>query len=191
MPAPTGTRRIAIFGGSVDPPHCAHVMAVSWVLSCTPCREVLVIPVFDHAFAKRLAPFRARVAMCRAAFACFGRRVRVLDVEARLPRPSFTVQTLRRLHQAYPDAEFTLVMGSDIPSETARWRDFDEVRRLADLLVLPRTGAPGEAAPGVPAFPDVSSTGIRESLAAGRDVSSLVPAAVLEIVRQEALYGAG
>ena len=186
------TRHIAIFGGSFDPPHCAHVMAVSWVLSCTPCDAVFVIPVFEHAFAKRPAPFRARVAMCRAAFACFGRRVRVLDLEARLPRPSFTVQTLRRLHADVPNAAFTLVMGSDIPSETARWRDFDEIRRLADLLVLPRTGAPAEAAAhGMPTFPDVSSTAIRESLAGGQDASAVVPAAVLEIVRREGLYGVG
>jgi nicotinate-nucleotide adenylyltransferase len=159
------------------------------VLSCTPCREVWVLPVFDHAFGKDSAPFRARLAMCRAAFACFGRRVRVLDVEARLPRPSYTVQTLRHLHAAHPEADFTLVLGSDIPSETRRWRDFPEIRRLADLLVLPRTGAPDGSATAAPPFPDISSTAIREALTLGQDVSAQVPANVLRIVEREGLYG--
>lgn len=185
-PAP---RRVAVFGGSFDPPHCAHVMAVSYVLSCTPCERVLVVPVHAHAFAKHSAPFRLRLAMCRAAFACFGRRVRVLDLEARLPSPSYTVQTLRALRAALPDTELSLVVGSDILPETPRWREFDEVRRLASLLVLARPGGEPGAGRG-PVFPDVSSGGIRADLAAGRDVSDRVPGAVLDLVRKEGLYGA-
>jgi nicotinate-nucleotide adenylyltransferase len=182
----TPVREVALFGGSFDPPHCAHVMVASWILACTPCRELWVIPVFEHAFGKIAAPFRTRVAMCRAAFACFGRRVRVLDVEARLPHPSFTVQTLRHLASAQPDARFTLVVGSDIPAETARWRDFDAVRRLARLLVVGRDGAAD--APG-PRFPAVSSTRIRQDLAAGLSVDDRVPRDVLAVVRREGLYG--
>jgi nicotinate-nucleotide adenylyltransferase len=180
---------IAVFGGSFDPPHCAHVMVASWVLSCGGADSLLVVPTYEHPFAKESAPFRKRVAMCRAAFACFGRRVRVLDVESRLPRPSYTVQTLRHLHAAYPGSSLTLVVGSDIPPETPQWRDFDEVRRLARVLVVGRQGAqPGPD--GVPVFPDVSSTSIRSALASGGDVSGQVPSAVLGLIRREGLYGA-
>lgn len=180
-------RQVAIFGGSFDPPHCAHVMVVSWVLSCTRCEEVLVVPVYEHAFSKHSAPFEARLAMCRAAFSCFGDRVEVLDIEARLPAPSYTVQTLRRLRADRPDAGLTLVVGADIPAETDRWKDFDEVQRLARLLVVGRAGA-GSGGSG-PIFPDVSSTAIREALAAGRDVSGLVPRGALDLIRAEGLYG--
>ena len=189
MPSLLADRDIALFGGSFDPPHCAHVMAMSYVLSCTPCTEAWVLPVFHHAFAKDIAPFKVRLALCRAAFACFGRRVRVLDVESRLPSPSYTVQTLRHLVGAHPAARFHLVVGTDILSETSRWKDFPEVARLARLLVLNR-GEPDPRAAG-PVFPPVSSSAIRADLAAGRDVSDRVPRAVLERIHATGLYGSG
>jgi nicotinate-nucleotide adenylyltransferase len=127
--------------------------------------------------------------MCRAAFAVFGDAVRVMDVEAHLPQPSFTVRTLEHLVQAHPDRDFVLVVGSDILAETDRWKDFDRVKQLAELLVLPRPGGtPVEAGPRV-LFPDVSSTAIRESLARGEDVRDWVPGTVLERIHQGRLYG--
>ena len=134
-------------------------MAVSYVLSCTPCTQVWVLPVFRHAFDKESAPFELRLAMCRAAFAPFGRRVRVLDLESRLPPPSYTVQTLRYLVGRYPGTRFHLVVGTDILAETDRWREFNEVNNLARLLILAR-GQPDPRAVG-PVFPEVSSSLLR------------------------------
>ncbi len=189
MPQTRPPLDVALFGGSFDPPHCAHVMAVSYVLSCTPCREAWVVPVFRHAFDKDTAPFADRLAMCRSAFAPFGRRVRVLDIERRLPAPSYTVQTLRHLARRHPGTRFHLVVGTDILAETHRWREFDQVVTLASLLVLAR-GAPDPRAVG-PTFPAVSSTAIRADLAAGRDVSALVPSAVLDRIVRRGLYRTG
>jgi len=178
---------VAIFGGSFDPPHCAHVMVVSWVLTCTPCEQVLVVPVAEHPFGKRSAPFQVRLSMARAAFACFGDRVTVSDIEARLPQPSYTVQTLRALRQTFPTARFTLVVGSDIPKETGRWQSFDEVQRLARLMVVARAGA-DQGGQG-PVFPDVSSTELRAALAAGKDCTAFIPRDVLAMIFKEGLYG--
>lgn len=189
MPSARPARDIALFGGSFDPPHCAHVMAISYVLTCTPCTQAWVLPVFHHAFDKDSAPFQHRLAMCRAAFAPFGRRVRVTGLESRLPGPSYTVQTLRYLVRRHPDTRFHLVIGTDILAESSRWRDFDEVARLARLLVLAR-GQPDPRAVG-PVFPPVSSSAIRADIAAGRDPSALVPAAVLDLVHRLGLYRAG
>lgn len=178
---------VAVFGGSFDPPHCAHLMAVAYALTCTPCRVALVIPCFEHAFDKHAAaPFRTRLRMCRAAFAPFGRRVRVLDVEQRLPRPSYTVQTLRHLREHHPEWRLHLVIGSDILPETPRWRDFDQVRQLADLIVLAR-GAPHPQAIG-PVFPPVSSTALRQAIRDGRPIDDLVPASVLALALREGCY---
>lgn len=181
----------ALFGGSFDPPHCAHVLAVAYLLTCTGHREVFVVPCFQHAFGKESAPFRERVALCRLAFRPFGRRVRILDVEARLPVPSYTVQTLQYLVTTFPERTFTLVIGADIVPETSRWRDFEEVSRLARVLVLRREGFPDPPGSYGPRFPAVSSTMIREALASGRDVSGLVPDAVLLRISEKRLYGPG
>lgn len=181
-----GPDHVGVFGGSFDPPHVAHVMAVSWVLSCTPCRQVLVLPCYRHAFAKDSAPFADRVALARAAFKPFGHRVHVSSLEQRLPAPSYTVETLRHLVAAHPGTTFHLVIGTDILGESDRWKDFDEVVRLAPPIVLAR-GAPDPRARG-PVFPDWSSTQIRAALAAGQDVSDRVPAPVLEMARARGLY---
>jgi nicotinate-nucleotide adenylyltransferase len=178
---------VAFFGGSFDPPHLAHVLAVSYVLSCTPCRLALIVPCFSHAFDKpHAAGFRDRLTLCRAAFTPFGRRVRVLDVESRLPSPSYTVQTLRVLSREHPEWRLHLVIGSDILSETRKWRDFDEVERLAPPIILSRAVHHPDAQG--PVFPDIASSVIRQSLARGSDVSDQVPMDVLALIRKKGLY---
>ena len=64
--------------------------------------RVLVVPVYEHAFHKPLAPFEHRVAMCRLCVADTA-GVSVSDVEKTLPRPSFTVRTLERIASDHPD----------------------------------------------------------------------------------------
>ncbi len=177
---------VAVFGGSFDPPHCAHVMAVAYVLTCTPCSLALVVPCYEHAFHKQSSPFSVRVAMCRAAFAPFGRRVRVLDVERRLPTPSYSIQTLRHLAENHPEWRLHLVIGTDVLPETPLWRDFDQVEALAPPIVLAR-GAQHAAARG-PVFPAISSTTLRAAIRDGRLVDDLVPGTVLEITEREGLY---
>lgn len=183
--------KTAFFGGSFDPPHCGHVMVVAYLLTCTEVRDVFVVPCYRHAFGKVSAPFEHRFEMCRAAFQPFGRKVRVLDVEAALPAPSFTVQTLRYLIDKYPKRKFTLVVGSDILPETPSWRNWEELTSLAEILVLRREGFEDPPDARGPRFPEVSSTAIRQALARGEAVAGLVPTAVLKIINDLGLYRAG
>ncbi|NOZ02948.1 MAG: nicotinate-nicotinamide nucleotide adenylyltransferase [Deltaproteobacteria bacterium] len=179
----------AVFGGSFDPPHCVHVMAVGYALSCTPCQDAWVVPCYSHAFGKEMASFEARMDMCRAAFSIFGKRVRVLDVESRLPAPSYTVQTLRHLVDLHPGRTFRLVIGSDVLPETSEWKEWDEVRRIAPPIIMQRVGAPPAAQALTPLFPDVSSSDIRERLIRHRPVDDLVPIGVLRVIHERRLYG--
>lgn len=183
--------KTAFFGGSFDPPHCGHVMVVAYLLTCTEVQDVFVVPCYRHAFGKVSAPFEHRLEMCRAAFQAFGRKVRVLDVEAALPAPSFTVQTLRYLINKYPKRKFILVVGSDILPETPSWRNWEELTSLAEILVLRREGFEDPPDARGPRFPEVSSTAIRQALTRGEPVAGLVPAAVLKIINNLGLYRAG
>jgi len=177
---------VAVFGGSFDPPHVAHVMAVSWVVSCTPCRQVLVLPCYEHPLGKQGSPFDARVAMCRLAFEPFGHRAHVSRLESRLPLPSFTIRTLRHLQARHPRTLFHLVLGTDILDQVDRWQSFDEVVRLAPPFWLAR-GRPDPRARS-PVLPEVSSTEIRAAIRRGEDVSDRVPWRVLEEIRRRGLY---
>ena len=58
--------RVAVYGGSFDPPHVAHGMVASWLLWTGVVDEVWLVPSFEHPFAKDMGPWTARVAMCQA-----------------------------------------------------------------------------------------------------------------------------
>jgi nicotinate-nucleotide adenylyltransferase len=184
---------VAIYGGSFDPPHIAHLFTASYVLATGGFARLLVVPVFEHAFPKPLAPFEHRVAMCRLCFAGL-RDVEVSDIEASLPRPSYTERTLERIAREHPDWRLRFVMGSDAVADTSKWHDYEGVARLAPPFVVTRRGH--ELAGGGPALlPEVSSTRIRSLLAnrgassaSESELSTLVPDTVLAYIEQNALY---
>lgn len=177
-----------MLGGSFDPPHVAHVLLAVYVLSIGEVDEVLVVPVFEHAFGKRLAPYAERIRMCELAFAGL-QRVRVSRVEEDLPRPNRTLATLQRLQQDEPGASFRLVIGSDVLADAAKWHAFDEVQRLAPPLAVTR---PGYAEVGPRLFPDISSTQLRQLFAQGDTAAlgKLMPRAALAHALALGLYGA-
>ena len=72
--------RVAIFGGSFNPPHLAHQMAALYVLETAAIDELWIVPAFQHPFGKVLAPFAHRLEMCELAAAALGPRVKVSAV---------------------------------------------------------------------------------------------------------------
>jgi nicotinate-nucleotide adenylyltransferase len=181
-------REIALLGGSFNPPHVAHAMAAWWALATQGVDEVWLLPSFQHPFGKPLAPWGDRVRMCELAVAGL-HGVQVCTAEAELegdPLVGRTVRTLEHLLERHPGWRFALIVGTDVLAETDRWYRFDRVKQLARLIVVGRQGhAP---APGAPSLPDVSSTAIREAIAAGRDVSGLLPRRVARFVADRGLY---
>ncbi len=186
-------KSVAIYGGSFDPPHISHVLATVYALKVGGFERVLVVPVFEHAFQKQLTPFRHRVQMCELSFAGIA-GVEVSTVESQLPTPSLTLHTIEHLTQTNPDWDLRLLVGSDVLGDTAKWHAFDRISALAPPYVV---GRPGYEHPSAQAalLPDVSSTGIREALAA-RDtagssalLSSSLPRVVLAYINQHDLYG--
>jgi nicotinate-nucleotide adenylyltransferase len=194
---------VALFGGSFNPPHVGHVLAVTYVLSTELAERVVVVPVFEHALGKHLLPFEHRAAMAERAFGWLP-RVEVSRIEARLGAPSRTLSTLIALEAEHPDWDLRLMVGSDILGEIQKWHAFEEIERRAPLLVLPRAGVVGVHAAAIEAsaaalLPEVSSTEVRSLLAAGASeagpgipdrLAALIPRAVLAYVNEHGLYRA-
>jgi nicotinate-nucleotide adenylyltransferase len=181
---------IALFGGSFDPPHVGHLLAASWVLLTEPIDELWFVPVFQHPFAKpMIASFEERASLCEAAVSSLGlQRARVSRAEAQVGKDGRTVDLLEHLHRLHPGDSFALVMGSDILQETAHWKSWDRVQELARIIRVQRSGheLPEFRAAVLPA---VSSTDLRARLAAGSDVSGLLPLAVERALRVSGTYG--
>jgi nicotinate-nucleotide adenylyltransferase len=143
--------RVALFGGSFDPPHIAHQMVCLVVLESCAVDEVWMTPTYRHAFAKDLTPFAHRREMCARAVAVFGERARVCEIEADLAagreRPSRTLDTLDALRARHPDVSLRVVLGADILGETDKWYRWSDVVAIAPPIVVGRRGYVGDAGP--------------------------------------------
>jgi nicotinate-nucleotide adenylyltransferase len=180
--------RVAVFGGSFDPPHLSHVLAVGLALSSGEVERVLVVPCHAHAFGKPLCAFLHRFEMARLAFALYGDRVELSRLEEEMGGISRTLDTVQRLAMLHPDWRMRLLVGGDILEEKDSWHRFDEIQRLAPLLVIARAGHGGQAASRI-ALPDVASREIRERVGRGESIAGLVPAAVADYIAAHGLYG--
>lgn len=183
----------ALFGGSFDPPHLAHVMAALYALSVTGVSRVLVVPVYAHGFDKQLTSFDHRLKMTELAMSDL-RRVEVLSVEATLGSPSRTIRTVEHLATEHPDWQLRLLIGADALAESDEWLSFDEIAAKAPLIVLGRVGTPHPDAPPA-VLPDISSTRIRELLrstpgarTSHPELAGSVPTAVLQYIDEQGLY---
>jgi nicotinate-nucleotide adenylyltransferase len=182
--------RVAVFGGSFNPPHVGHVLVCALVLATEEIDRVLVVPAFQHPFAKPLAPFDDRVAMCELAMHPL-RDVEVSRIEEELGGESRTLRTLEHLASAHPDWQLRMIIGADVLAEAPRWFGFDAIERLAPPIVVGRAGVEGSI-PGTLRIPDVSSTQVRAAIARGAwdEVAPLVPRRVIEYARGRSLYAA-
>lgn len=191
---PGGSMRVALFGGSFNPPHVAHQLVALYVLETQPVDELWFVPTYAHPFGKHLVAYEHRIAMCELAAAPLGPRARISRAEAELAeRPGFVASHTLDLvdHLAAQGHQLRLVVGADILGDTAKWHRWDDVVARAPLIVVGRAGhplPPGSIATGV-TMPEISATRIRDLLACGAsDVTGLVPGAVLRYIAQHNLY---
>ena len=188
---------MAVYGGSFNPPHVGHVLGVVYALETAPIDAVLVVPVYRHPFAKHLAPYAERLAMCQLALGWIP-RVTISTVEEELGGESLTLRTLEHLAETRPDWTLRLLVGSDVLADLPKWHRWDRIAALAPPLVMGRAGVEAGSAEvtwvgsaEAPMLPQVSSTEIRAALGEGRvdAVRGLVPARVLEHIEAKQLYG--
>ena len=114
-----------------------------------------------------------------------GRKVKVDDIELNMPAPHYTIRTLDALHEREPENSFTLVMGADNLADIRRWRDYSRILKEYGVAAYPRKGfdlttIKEDLLTEDPAYRitimnaemvDISSTIIRNAIAAGQDMS--------------------
>lgn len=134
--------RIGIYGGSFNPVHFGHVGLAKWVVENTDLDELwlLVSPNNPLKAADSLAPEQERLAAVREAIKDIP-GLKASDFEFSLPRPSYTANTLRELQKAYPQHEFTLVIGEDNLAIFDKWREYEYIAKHFRIMVYPRHGS--------------------------------------------------
>lgn len=190
--------RVALFGGSFDPPHRGHVAIATAAAEAFSLDRVLFAPVGRQPLKRDalVASFADRLAMVHLACAGDGRLV-ASDVDA--PRadgaPNYTVDTLARLREEIPGLELFGVVGVDAFKDMNRWREPERLRTLADWIVVTRPGyvvdtvRPEERVHLLETVhEDVSATEVRERLHHGLPCEELVPVQVLHYIGEHGLY---
>ena len=186
--------KVAIFGGSFDPIHNGHLALAGEVLSRGLASEVwfMVTPQNPHKQGSALSDERLRLQMVQLAVESKAGML-ACDFEFALPRPSYTLNTLAALDEAFPDKEFSLLIGADNWEKFDRWYKGEEILSRYNIIVYPRGGEGEPSLPsGVQWLPaklyDISSTMVRAAIAAGKDIAHLVPSAVAEFIKEKKMY---
>jgi nicotinate-nucleotide adenylyltransferase len=195
--------RVGLLGGTFNPPHIAHLICAQEALVQIGLDRVLLVPVYTppHKEAAADPGVEHRVELCRRAVAG-DERFEVSRLEADVPGRSFTVDTLKRLHESSPEDDLTFIVGGDMAHALPTWHEPETVLSLATLGVAEREGVGRtditEALAGLAGAErirffdmprlDISSSLIRRRVAAGQPIRYLVPDAVAAYIDSARLY---
>lgn len=196
--------RIGIFGGSFNPPHTGHIQAAVNTASALGLTRVLLIPAREvprkHMSPEDPTPEQRYEMLCLAARE--SEILEVSDLELRRPGISYTWETVRQLQGQYPQAELTLLLGSDMLRDFPQWKNADDIMRTVSLAVLPRRekqesailesvqslrGRGARVTCVQNPVTDISSTQLRRLLAFGCG-GEFLPRGVESYIRRHGLY---
>ncbi len=192
-----GVERLGVLGGTYDPVHAAHVVVASDTRAALGLDRVLLVVAGDP-WQKRgrvVASAADRLALVELAVEDLD-GVEASSVEIDRGVASVTADTLEAL--TAPDRALFLILGADAVANMGTWRRLEATRDLATVVVVERSGDVHAEPPGdgwtvervsIPRL-DISSTDLRDRLAAGRPVDGLVPPAVVRDIRRRGLYTA-
>lgn len=196
MATTTPGRNIGLFFGSFNPVHTGHLIIAEFMATRTDLDQVWFVVSPHNPLKPRhsLANDFDRLHMVTLAVED-NPRLRVSQIEFDLPKPSYTVDTMAYLHEKYPQHRFALIMGSDNLASLPKWKHYELLLQRYPIHVYAR-----EAMPVAHPFPDadirlyavpqlvLSSTYIREAIAAGHSIRYLVPERVFEFLDGSRLY---
>ena len=206
--------RIGVYGGTFNPPHLGHIAAARAVFETLKLDRLLLIP--DRQPPHKPLPEGSpspeqRLELTRLAGEQLGLgdRVETLDLELHRSGPSYTADTLRAVHERYPDDELWLLMGTDMFLTLHTWHEPEQILALAGIAAFSRSQEDTEElfsrqrerlyrtypsarifTLSVPGMVEISSTQLRELLAEGGGGQFLAPA-VYGAVLRDGLYGTG
>lgn len=185
--------KLGLFGGTFDPPHLGHFLAATDAAEALSLDQLAWIPAATQplkADANSAGP-EHRLAMTRLTVAG-DPRFSVDTLEMQRGGLSFTVDTLRAFRERHPGAALFLLLGADAAALLPKWREPEQVRELAEIVVLTRGGDGLEPPAGVLTLStrrvDISATEIRARVRQGRSIRGFVPDAVADYIAAHGLY---
>ncbi len=190
--------KTGLYFGSFNPIHIGHLAIANYMLEFTDLSELwfVVSPHNPLKTKSTLLNDRQRLEMVRLALGD-DQRFRVSDIEFKLPKPSYTIDTLAYLEEKFPEREFTLIMGSDNLKTLHKWKNIENILTNYQIFVYPRPDYSADEKPfKVPnkititraPLMEISSVFIRKAIKDGKDVQYFLPEKVYEYIREMHFY---
>ena len=189
-------KKTGLFFGSFNPIHLGHLIIANYMAEFTDLEEVWFVVSPQNPLKERtsLLPDYQRLDMVNMAIET-DERFRTSDIEFRLPKPSYTIDSLSYLQERHPNHEFILISGTDIFPTFTKWKNWEVLLELYKFYVYPRPGSDKHELtrhPSVRVFPaprvEISSTFIRKAICDGHDISHFLPERVWNYIKEMHFY---
>ena len=190
-------KNIGLLFGTFNPPHIGHTLIANYFYITNNFDEIWFIVSPQNPFKKDITLLneKLRLEMVRLAIEN-ANYLKASDIEFGLPKPSYTINTLEKLKNDYPQYTFNIIMGSDNAISIEKWKYFQNIIDNHRIYVYPRTGYSTKnilthknikidnTAPII----DISSTWIREQIKNGKDVQFFLRKVVYEFIKINGVY---
>jgi nicotinate-nucleotide adenylyltransferase len=188
--------KIGLYFGSFNPVHHGHLIIANHVVQSTELDQVwfVVSPQNPLKPAAGLLNEYHRLFLIKTAIDGEN-HLRVSDIEFKLPRPSYTIDTLTYMREKYPQHDFSIIMGSDSYQNLPRWKNYEQLIKTTAFFIYMRAGSED-----IPSYKDattnileapllqISATHIRNTLREGKSIRYLVPDSVKEEIERNRYY---
>ncbi len=187
--------KIGLYFGSFNPIHHGHLIIANFILQNSDLGQVWLVISPQNPFKTNhnLLNEYHRLALVNTALEG-ETKIRASDIEFRLPKPSYTIDTLSYLHEKYPEHEFVIIMGSDSYQNLDKWKNAAVIMERYFIYVYTRPGFPVRN--DLPAkftvlkapMLQISATEVRNMIQKGQSIRYLVPDSVKEEIERNSYY---
>ncbi|MEN9600269.1 MAG: hypothetical protein RL596_2593 [Bacteroidota bacterium] len=187
--------KIALYFGSFNPVHSGHLIIASHVANYTDYAQVWLVASPHNPFKTETSLLNEYDRLHLVQLAVDDDpRLKVSDIEFKLPRPSYTIDTLIYLQEKYPQHEFAILMGSDGFQNLPKWKNAEVLIKNFPFIVYGRPGFPVTDTHGANVHVldapqlTISATYIRETIKDGKTIRYLVPDKVRAYIEENNYY---
>ncbi len=188
--------KVGLFFGSFNPIHTGHLVIAEYIAENSGLDQVWLVVSPQNPLKNKntLLANTHRLAMVKLAVE-ESKKLKVSDIEFKMPVPSYTINTVVHLIEKYPKHTFSLILGADNLETFTKWKNYEQLMELCELCVYPRPGYDGGQlktharvtwvdAP----LMEISATYIRNAIKAGKSVRFMLPEAVYKYISEMNFY---
>lgn len=189
-------KKTGLLFGSFNPIHIGHLMIAGYMYEFSDLDELwfVVSPLNPLKEKKTLLPDHHRLEMVNRAIEN-DTRFKSCNIEFKLPRPSYTINTLTYLQDKYPNREFVIISGTDIFPTFHKWKNYEKLLEFYSFYVYPRPGSENDELtrhPSVKIFEapmvEISASFIREAIREGKNMSYYIPEKTYQYIQEMHFY---